>query len=349
MLSLATSTMRAVLLALVVVTVIATISAKAPPKWPFQYSTGFDTQFVRSHHNMVGRWFFDELAKKERIDVSGPWGYDVRFLHYDLGKAFDVRHLNEHDISCHETPLTEEMHVPDFSNFTYGGSAVVQSEPCDLWELKESSTAFQYYDRNSTFDPVQFVEKGVIDDTETFFFDFDRGNQEAQLFDVAYQFPGVQCTSGKSHHLPFKLAQGRLHSLASAPSDRFVRAMKRLVFKAEAKNMTVSPVRTVLDGQASWFCCNSEGQSGCGCGSSPAGACGACGASQYICATRFGPCGMSCTVTAKNSGRSVTVTRGDYGPAEWTGRIIDMNCGGAQALDMIQAGVIPVHISCNGA
>ena len=83
--------MKQILFSLVFAMVIAVIIAAPPtPKWPLTFSTGFDTDMHRSRHNVVGRWFFDAHNKKERIDVSGQWGYDVRILRYDLVRNPDV-------------------------------------------------------------------------------------------------------------------------------------------------------------------------------------------------------------------------------------------------------------------
>jgi rare lipoprotein A (peptidoglycan hydrolase) len=52
------------------------------------------------------------------------------------------------------------------------------------------------------------------------------------------------------------------------------------------------------------------------------------------------PIGTRVEVTDAATGKSVTVTINDRGPALWTGRGIDLSLGAAQALQMEERGVI---------
>lgn len=71
---------------------------------------------------------------------------------------------------------------------------------------------------------------------------------------------------------------------------------------------------------------------------------------------RFNPSGMTAAhrtlpfgtrvrVTDIRTGRSVTVTVNDRGPARWTGRAIDLSRGAAQRLGIINRGIARVCIS----
>lgn len=52
------------------------------------------------------------------------------------------------------------------------------------------------------------------------------------------------------------------------------------------------------------------------------------------------PLGTRVVVTDARTGKSVTVTINDRGPALWTGRGIDLSLGAAQALQMEERGII---------
>lgn len=52
------------------------------------------------------------------------------------------------------------------------------------------------------------------------------------------------------------------------------------------------------------------------------------------------PLGTRVLVTDTKTGKSVTVTINDRGPALWTGRGIDLSLGAAQALQMEERGII---------
>src|SRR4028118_710676 len=49
------------------------------------------------------------------------------------------------------------------------------------------------------------------------------------------------------------------------------------------------------------------------------------GHSRMITASRSYPCGTRLRVTNKKTGKSVIVRVGDWGPASWTGRALDLN------------------------
>ncbi len=57
------------------------------------------------------------------------------------------------------------------------------------------------------------------------------------------------------------------------------------------------------------------------------------------------PLGTRVLVTDARTGKSVTVTINDRGPALWTGRGIDLSLGAAQALQMEERGIILATLS----
>lgn len=67
---------------------------------------------------------------------------------------------------------------------------------------------------------------------------------------------------------------------------------------------------------------------------------------QYAmtCAHRSLPFGTRVTVTNKANGRSATCRITDRGPAAWTGKIIDVSRGMAEALGMLRSGTANVTL-----
>lgn len=59
--------------------------------------------------------------------------------------------------------------------------------------------------------------------------------------------------------------------------------------------------------------------------------------------TRFGR-GTYLTVTNKRNGRTVTCLVNDYGPASWTGRVIDLSRGSFQVIENLGRGTTPVEV-----
>jgi hypothetical protein len=62
------------------------------------------------------------------------------------------------------------------------------------------------------------------------------------------------------------------------------------------------------------------------------------------CASRTFPRGTFLQVTDLNNGRIMTCLVNDYGPAVWTGRIIDLSRGSFEQIDSLGVGTIPVQL-----
>jgi rare lipoprotein A (peptidoglycan hydrolase) len=62
------------------------------------------------------------------------------------------------------------------------------------------------------------------------------------------------------------------------------------------------------------------------------------------CASRTFPRGTFLAVTDQNNGRTMICRVNDYGPAAWTGRVIDLSRGSFLQLDSLGAGTIPVQL-----
>ncbi len=68
---------------------------------------------------------------------------------------------------------------------------------------------------------------------------------------------------------------------------------------------------------------------------------------EMVCAHRTLPFGTRVRVTNKKNGRSVVVRVIDRGPFG-KGKVIDLSPAAARQLDMIKAGVVPVHLEVVG-
>lgn len=62
------------------------------------------------------------------------------------------------------------------------------------------------------------------------------------------------------------------------------------------------------------------------------------------CASRTFPRGTYLQVTDLNNGNKVICLVNDYGPAAWTGRVIDLSRGSFRQVDSLGTGTIPVEI-----
>jgi rare lipoprotein A (peptidoglycan hydrolase) len=66
------------------------------------------------------------------------------------------------------------------------------------------------------------------------------------------------------------------------------------------------------------------------------------------CASRTFPRGSELEVTDEYNGNKVTCLVNDYGPAVWTGRVIDLSRGSFEQVDSLGRGTIPVEIRLVG-
>jgi hypothetical protein len=162
------------------------------------------------------------------------------FLHRQ-GKAWNVIHLDEKSLHCAVESVSEQMPIPDFKNFTSKGQTTVQGETCDWWTNTESTgVQNDYYDISTTTDPMKLTSKGHMNEFETLFFTFDRyethcghffldgcaqpsscsGAQDATVFNMSYEFPGLQCVpkaapNSEMVHMRQALARASLHAILS--------------------------------------------------------------------------------------------------------------------------------------
>ena len=108
--------------------------------------------------------------------------------------------------------------------------------------------------------------------------------------------------------------------------------------RANIRTLPAAKPGTKLAGRASWYGPGFAGrQTACGGTFDPA---------ALTLASRELRCGTVVTVTGA-SGRSVTATATDWGPAEWTGRRFDLSQGTMAAVNGLGAGVIDVTVTVN--
>ncbi len=67
------------------------------------------------------------------------------------------------------------------------------------------------------------------------------------------------------------------------------------------------------------------------------------GNSRMITASRTYPCGSRIRITNAKTGQSVTVRVGDWGPASWTGRALDLNKPAFAKIAPVGSGEIKVR------
>jgi len=247
-----------------------------------------------------------------------------------------VIHTGSNSYHCYQTPLMENFTLPDFSGFTYKGSVFINGVTTDKWEMTSSHTgAMDYYDDSLTFEPVRFT----LPTEQLDFFEFDAGSQDPNLFNVSISFPGIKCNGSLTDIENVEMSENMnlIHYLRAPLGE-----VSPLVLLAQDEYRVNHPKidgnarSCAQSGNASWYACSGTA------------ACGACNSGQYICAHKTLGCGCKTQITRTDDGKTVTVSVQDRGPYV-AGRIVDVNQAPANALDMIQAGVVPVRISssCN--
>jgi len=292
-------------------------AAKPVPSWPSAFSTTLDL-FRRSQHQFIfARWFRDEKSQLERFDTAGEHGWDNDIRRYDLGKRYNVYHTYDGEVTCVVTDLAKPIPVIDFSDYSFAGQVTINGIPSDEFDAPNHNYAIGAYFQDSlSSDPTRIVTSGPNDEVIDFF-EFDRGTQDPNLFDIDVVAPNVVCNPQSRPVPDIRMAwlDGQNGEYYSPPAMAFD---------------NVTQPRSCESGDASWYSCDGRG------------ACGACSPSDFMAAHKTIACGTEVTVTDTKSGKSVKVKIGDRGPYV-NGRILDLNKAPAEQLGIISAGVAPVR------
>jgi len=175
----------------VLVALAACVLAKQPPTWPTAFSTGIDR--IQKHPNKVqtGRWYYDVSLKSDRFDTHHGETAEIEINRYDLKTRYSIRYTAHQDPVCTSTQINGVMPVYSFSDWTYGGQQTIRGFTVDKWTRTTNGADFVYYDASATTDPVIFQRKVKSNEEfdEDHFYEFDRGSQDVQMFNVSYLFP----------------------------------------------------------------------------------------------------------------------------------------------------------------
>eukprot|EP01087_Luapelamoeba_hula_P009543 TRINITY_DN246_c0_g1_i1.p1 TRINITY_DN246_c0_g1~~TRINITY_DN246_c0_g1_i1.p1 ORF type:complete len:239 (-),score=31.62 TRINITY_DN246_c0_g1_i1:45-761(-) len=173
--------MKAILAVVLVLAAVALVVAAPPkPTWPKAFRTSFDFHSNENKNNALGAWYSSESLKSEKWDHEFDHQKVTLLRRYDTGKQFHITYERNKQAKCISAPLTGEMDVPNFANFSYVKTFVVDRETVDVWDQKTSQDTDRYEDFAKNEIPLSFSNK----ESRTLFIDFKVGDQSAALFAV---------------------------------------------------------------------------------------------------------------------------------------------------------------------
>eukprot|EP01119_Soliformovum_irregulare_P006908 TRINITY_DN19317_c0_g1_i1.p1 TRINITY_DN19317_c0_g1~~TRINITY_DN19317_c0_g1_i1.p1 ORF type:complete len:198 (+),score=44.25 TRINITY_DN19317_c0_g1_i1:35-628(+) len=183
--------------ALLFVVAVAFAADPPKPKWPTDFSAGWE-DLVRGEHgeSRAGRIFWSETQKKERLDYVQGRRHIIDINIFEEGHQYRLEKTAGHDHqTCIINTIPKEMPRYDFSTYEYRGRRIFDGTPVDHWARKTAATEFTYYDHVNTEDPFAWERAKTGGMSEfTFFREVDRSRQDPTIFNVTYVFPDhIKC------------------------------------------------------------------------------------------------------------------------------------------------------------
>jgi hypothetical protein len=193
------------------------------------FSSGIDLVLVDAngkHDVYSGRWFWDESKNSERHDYHHHLFREVKIRDYTNGAQHLYINEDLKPWNCSISSISRNMPVYDFSDFKYVTDETIRGITVHVWQHALTSYTIKYYSRADNGDPVRIE----IDQTKTKekellnLFEFDKGEQDADLFNSTLVFPKVAC----KHQSDIEEQVERLNSLLpSSVCDKTVECARK--------------------------------------------------------------------------------------------------------------------------
>jgi len=163
------------------------------PTWPNAFSATLEIHRNNNPRPDFWRQFFDYTKQVDRfdglVDFRGDRFFANIYLLHNIGRQYNVLYqFNE--VLCFYHPINSTVPKPDFTNWSYGGKALVQYQVADHWYFRDQSRGefLQYYDNADNTNPLRFDfeirRNGTSVDEQWFFHEFDGRSQDPNLFDL---------------------------------------------------------------------------------------------------------------------------------------------------------------------
>ena len=172
---------------------IATAQIPHKPVWPAAYSATLEIHRGRQPRPDFWRQFYDYTVGADRfdglVDFRGDRFFANVFLLHNIGRQYNVL-FQFNEVMCFYHPINTTVPRPNFSNWQYGGKALIQYQVAEHWFLRDDARGefLQYYDSADTREPLRFdfdINRNGTHLTEQWLFhEFDARAQNANIFDV---------------------------------------------------------------------------------------------------------------------------------------------------------------------
>jgi len=179
------------------------------------FSSGVDIVLVDKsgkHEVFTGHWFWDESKNSDRYDLHHHLYREVRINDYTHGLLHRYQTEDRKPWNCSTSTIPKSMPVYDFTSFKYITDEMIRGVDVHVWQQELTSYTVKYYSRADNSDPMRIeIDQTVTKEKEIVnFFEFDKGEQDPDLFNTTIVFPRVQC---KSHEADIEEQIDRLQAL----------------------------------------------------------------------------------------------------------------------------------------
>ena len=172
---------------------LAAAATPSTPTWPKAFSASVLVQNVSDPRSTYfWRWFHDLGLNKARLDGFVSFDPNIppvftKILVDENQKEEFVIAYEIDQVSCYERAVTRPLITPDFSDFTYRGSSIINYITVNQWTAVNSTQneLFIYYEDAQTREPVRFRafnSEGV--EEQWTFYEFDAAAQDPNLFEL---------------------------------------------------------------------------------------------------------------------------------------------------------------------
>eukprot|EP01121_Diplochlamys_sp_Union-15-3_P019874 TRINITY_DN7590_c0_g1_i1.p1 TRINITY_DN7590_c0_g1~~TRINITY_DN7590_c0_g1_i1.p1 ORF type:complete len:244 (-),score=47.36 TRINITY_DN7590_c0_g1_i1:31-762(-) len=155
-----------------------------PPKWPTQFSSGVDRVTADPPEVGVGIWRYDQSQNADRYDLHVDDRRVVELNRYDLSTRFTLEDRDGR-ITCTKSSIADNIPSFNFANYVYKGKISIRGRTVDHWQRNTVASSFNYYDDESTQDPVQYDAITGDERSAIHFYDFKAGPQGSAIFNVS--------------------------------------------------------------------------------------------------------------------------------------------------------------------
>lgn len=178
-------------IALLVVSSFA--AAPNKPAWPLDFSTTVSVNIEGKPYPDFLRWFYSSAKDVDRLDglqdFAGEIVFAERYFNHKSQREYALFFTAGGAVECVDRAITNPLPKPQFRNFTYAGTALIDYVPVYQWfervKTPQGEDFLQYFETQNDRTPARFIflstGKPAI---QIDYFEWDSAGQAARIFEI---------------------------------------------------------------------------------------------------------------------------------------------------------------------